>query len=75
MIPMTEITPEDLRVKAESVIDPMVARMLNEAADCIDSLRSETAVLRDTRPVDQIFDRKVLVLVAMSYALYALWPF
>lgn len=46
MIPMTEITPEDLRVKAESIADPMVARMLTEAADAIDILRSEAATLR-----------------------------
>lgn len=47
MIPMTEITPEDLRVKAESMTDPVVAKMLTEAADCIESLRSENATLRD----------------------------
>lgn len=49
---MTEITPEDLRVKAESVTDPVVVRMLNEAADAIENLRSEAAVLRDRLPVE-----------------------
>lgn len=45
-LPMTEITPEDLRVKAKSVTDPMVVRMLSEAADAIEILRSEAATLR-----------------------------
>lgn len=45
-LPMTEITPEDLRLKAEIVTDPMVVRMLTEAADCIDQLRDTEARLR-----------------------------
>lgn len=47
MIAMTEITPEDLRVKAETCSDPLVVRMLTEAADAIESLRSEVAVWKD----------------------------
>lgn len=59
-IPMTEITPEDLRVKAESVTDPMVVRMLTEAADAIESLRSEVAVWKDRYEAsDQAFDATI----------------
>lgn len=46
MIPMTEITPMDLRVKAETCGDPIVVRMLTEAADCIEQLRDTEARLR-----------------------------